>query len=49
VPGVNHLKTFGRWAFRELTDVWEMQAEFEATVAARVEALIDAAAGAAVR
>ena len=29
VPGVNHLGTFGRWAFAEFTDVYEINAEFE--------------------
>jgi type III restriction enzyme len=33
VPGVNNLKTFGRWAFAELTDVYQMESEFEAKVA----------------
>lgn len=28
VPGVNALKTFGRWAFVELSDVWTMKSEF---------------------
>jgi len=28
IPGVNHLGTHGRWAFHELTDVWEMQDDF---------------------
>ena len=28
VPGVNHLKTHGRWAFAEFTDVWQMQVDF---------------------
>jgi type III restriction enzyme len=28
VPGVNHLKTYGRWAFVELKDVFAMQSEF---------------------
>jgi type III restriction enzyme len=39
IPGVNNLKTFGRWSFAELTDVWEMQIDFDA----RLEQLIDAA------
>ena len=30
IPGVNHLGSFGRWAFAELTDVHTMQADFEA-------------------
>jgi type III restriction enzyme len=33
VPGVNNLKTFGRWAFVELTDVYQMESEFEAKIA----------------
>src|SRR5205085_12317062 len=32
VPGVNHLKTFGRWAFAEFTEVYEIQDNFEATI-----------------
>ena len=28
VPGVNNLGTFGRWAFAEFTDVWEIEAGF---------------------
>lgn len=28
VPGVNNLGRFGRWAFAEFTDVWEIEAEF---------------------
>jgi type III restriction enzyme len=33
VPGVNHLGTFGRWAFAELTDVYLIGSDFEAKVA----------------
>ena len=32
VPGVNHLGSYGRWAFAEFTDVYEIEAEFEAKV-----------------
>ena len=28
VPGVNNLKTYGRWAFAEFTAVFEIEAEF---------------------
>lgn len=28
IPGVNHRGDFGRWAFAELTDVWEMEKDF---------------------
>jgi type III restriction enzyme len=30
VPGVNNLGTYGRWSFAEFTDVYQMQADFEA-------------------
>ena len=30
VPGVNNLGHYGRWAFAEFTDVYQMQADFEA-------------------
>ena len=33
VPGVNNLKTFGRWAFAEFTDVWTMEIDFKDKVA----------------
>lgn len=32
VPGVNHLGTYGRWAFLELKDVYLIQAQFAAKV-----------------
>lgn len=35
IPGVNHLGTYGRWAFAEFTDVWEMGADFEKEVESR--------------
>jgi type III restriction enzyme len=32
VPGVNNLGTFGRWAFQEFTDVFEIQAKFDRVI-----------------
>jgi type III restriction enzyme len=32
VPGVNHLGTFGRWAFAEFSAVFEMEKEFAALI-----------------
>jgi type III restriction enzyme len=32
VPGVNHLGGFGRWAFAEFTDVWDIEAGFRKLV-----------------
>jgi type III restriction enzyme len=40
VPGVNNLKTFGRWAFAELADVYQMESEFEAKVAQEFERVL---------
>ena len=33
VPGVNNLKTYGRWAFAEFTEVYEMEVDFAERVA----------------
>jgi type III restriction enzyme len=41
VPGVNHLRTHGRWAFTEFTDVWQMRVDFAARVAAEFHDMID--------
>jgi type III restriction enzyme len=41
VPGVNHLGTYGRWAFAELTEVFEMETDFEAKIESAVHDLID--------
>ena len=40
VPGVNNLGTFGRWAFTELGDVYQISAEFETTVERAIEAMV---------
>lgn len=44
VPGVNNLGTFGRWAFSELTDVYQMESEFEAKVAQEFNRVVAGAA-----
>ena len=41
VPGVNRLGSFGRWAFAEFTDVYEMQSDFQARMEAGFQALVD--------
>lgn len=40
VPGVNHHKTFGRWAFAEFCDVYQIAADFKAKVASELDAMI---------
>jgi type III restriction enzyme len=40
VPGVNNLTTYGRWAFAEFRDVYELQSDFAAKVAEQFNAMI---------
>jgi type III restriction enzyme len=40
IPGVNNHGTYGRWAFAEFTDVWEMQDDFEKQIASKFESMI---------
>lgn len=41
VPGVNNLETYGRWAFAEFGDVYEMADDFADRVAAQFNAMIE--------
>ena len=43
VPGVNNHGRYGRWAFAEFTDVYEMQSDFEAKVEAAFNQMIEKA------
>jgi len=49
IPGVNNLRTYGRWAFQELTDVWQIESDFENKVAESVDQMIARVAGASAR
>nr|WP_197996720.1 hypothetical protein [Gimesia chilikensis] len=40
VPGVNNLKTYGRWDFAEFTDVYEMEDDFETKVEQKFNEMI---------
>ena len=40
VPGVNHVGAYGRWAFAELTDVYQMEEDFEGALEARFRAVV---------
>lgn len=42
VPGVNNLKQYGRWAFAEFTEVYQIEADFEAKVEAEFTNMINA-------
>jgi type III restriction enzyme len=41
VPGVNNLETYGRWAFAEFTDVFQMQHDFADKVESEFNQMID--------
>jgi type III restriction enzyme len=40
VPGVNNLGTYGRWAFAEFTDIYEIQSEFAKKLASEFDQVI---------
>ena len=44
VPGVNDLGSYGRWAFAEFCDVYQIEADFEAKVEGEFNKMIDAVA-----
>ena len=44
VPGVNNLGTYGRWAFAEFTEIYQIEADFKAKVANHFNNMIEAAA-----
>jgi len=44
VPGVNHSKKHGRWAFAEFTDVYMIEPDFEAKVEGEFDKMVAAAA-----
>jgi type III restriction enzyme len=45
VPGVNHLKNYGRWAFAEFTDVYQIEADFAAKVESQFKQMIEQITG----
>jgi type III restriction enzyme len=47
IPGVNNLHGYGRWAFVEFTDVFEMQDDFAARLEAAFDEMIKTANGTA--
>jgi type III restriction enzyme len=48
VPGVNHLGGYGRWAFAELTEVYQIASDFAARVSAEFGTVIGQTTGAKV-
>jgi type III restriction enzyme len=41
IPGVNNLKTYGRWAFAEFTEVYQIATDFDTKVKAEFAKLIE--------
>jgi type III restriction enzyme len=41
VPGVNYAEKFGRWAFAEFTEVYQIEADFKAKVESEFNEMID--------
>ena len=41
VPAVNYSGEYGRWACAELTDVWQIEADFEDNVQSAFNHMID--------
>ncbi len=40
IPGVNNLKTYGRWAFAEFTEGYRIEGEFKAKVESEFNKMI---------
>jgi type III restriction enzyme len=45
VPGVNRLGTYGRWAFAEITALYQIESDFAATIESHFQQMIDHAVG----
>ena len=45
VPGVNQLRQYGRWAFSEFTDIYEIEADFKAKVENTFNQMIERVVG----
>jgi type III restriction enzyme len=43
IPGVNRLGTYGRWAFAEFTDIYEIESEFAKKLASEFDQMIQRA------
>ncbi len=41
VPGVNHLGSYGRWAFAEFTDMYLIESDFKSKVESRFDRMIE--------
>jgi type III restriction enzyme len=44
IPGVNHLGSYGRWAFAEFTDIYLIESDFKANVESAFDRMIESVA-----
>jgi type III restriction enzyme len=44
VPGVNHLGSYGRWAFAEFCEVYQIESDFRARVEGQFARMIESLA-----
>ncbi len=44
VPGVNHLGSYGRWAFAEFTEIYQIEADFKTKVESEFNKMIESVA-----
>jgi len=47
IPGVNHAGRYGRWAFAEFTEVYQIESDFNKKIESGFDKMIDLAGGAA--
>jgi type III restriction enzyme len=45
VPAINNMRTLGRWAFAELTEIYQIDADFKARVDREFDAMLARAGG----
>ena len=45
VPGVNHLGTYGRWAFAEFTEVYQIESDFKAKIESEFAKMVETVSG----
>jgi len=43
IPGVNHLQRYGRWAFAEFTEIYQIESDFASKVQSAFDSMIAAA------
>jgi type III restriction enzyme len=45
IPGVNNLKTYGRWAFAEFSDIWSIGSDLQRVIQERFEQILNRSRG----